>query len=161
MGGRDSKTSSVPQPTSAQHQSLGDIAEFIYQAKADWDRGNETSTVFDVPWLVRTIKRSQHARVDLALDATLGIEEASEKEMRTRYADLNELVYRFYGVPDAAKQLVSDALGPQPLETVWPQMQGKTQEQKRMEHVWRLLSYLVKRVVEDDEDGYCSVSAGF
>lgn len=143
----------VPQPTSAQHQSLGDIAEFIYQAKADWDRGNETLTVFDVPWLVRTIKRSQHARVDLALDATLGIEEASEKEMRTRYADLNELVYRFYGVPDAAKQLVSDALGPQPLETVWPQMQGKTQEQKRMEHVWRLLSYLVKRVVEDDEDG--------
>jgi hypothetical protein len=32
-------------------------------------------------------------------------------------------------------------------------MQGKTQDQKRMEHVWRLLSYLVKRVVEDDEDG--------
>ena len=32
-------------------------------------------------------------------------------------------------------------------------MEGKTVEQKRMEHVWRLLSYVVKRVVEADEDG--------
>ena len=32
-------------------------------------------------------------------------------------------------------------------------MERKTAEQKRMEHVWRLLSYAVKRVVEADEDG--------
>jgi hypothetical protein len=32
-------------------------------------------------------------------------------------------------------------------------MEGKTVEQKRIEHVWRLLSYVVKRVVESDEDG--------
>ena len=32
-------------------------------------------------------------------------------------------------------------------------MEGKTVEQKRMEHVWRLLSYVVKRVVETDADG--------
>jgi hypothetical protein len=32
-------------------------------------------------------------------------------------------------------------------------MEGKTREQKRMEHVWRLLSYAVKRVVEADADG--------
>jgi hypothetical protein len=40
-------------------------------------------------------------------------------------------------------------------------MEGKTQDQKRMEHIWRLLSYAVKRVVEADEDGivpYLSVS---
>ena len=32
-------------------------------------------------------------------------------------------------------------------------MEGKTVEQKRMEHVFRLLSYTVKRVVEADADG--------
>jgi hypothetical protein len=32
-------------------------------------------------------------------------------------------------------------------------MEGKTSDQKRMEHVFRLLSYAVKRVVEADEDG--------
>jgi hypothetical protein len=32
-------------------------------------------------------------------------------------------------------------------------MQGKTMDQKRMEHVWRLLSYVVKRVIEADENG--------
>jgi hypothetical protein len=32
-------------------------------------------------------------------------------------------------------------------------MEGKTTEQKRMEHVWRLLSYVVKRVVDTNEDG--------
>jgi len=32
-------------------------------------------------------------------------------------------------------------------------MEGKTVEQKRMEHVWRLLSYAVKRIVDSDADG--------
>ena len=32
-------------------------------------------------------------------------------------------------------------------------MTGTAPDQKRMEHVWRLLSYAVKRIVESDEDG--------
>jgi hypothetical protein len=36
---------------------------------------------------------------------------------------------------------------------LWPQMTGKTFEQKQIEHVWRLLSFAVKRAVENDDDG--------
>jgi hypothetical protein len=32
-------------------------------------------------------------------------------------------------------------------------MLGKLPDQKRIEHVWRLLSYAVKRVAEADKDG--------
>jgi hypothetical protein len=143
----------VPQPVSVQYRGVSEIADSIYGTKFDWDRGNETSRVFDVPWLLQTIRRGAHARIDAALDATLELEQSNEKDIRTRYVELNELVYRLYSVPEPAKHLIEEALGPQPLEAVWPQMQGKMPEQKRMEHVWRLLSYLVKRVVEDDEDG--------
>jgi hypothetical protein len=42
---------------------------------------------------------------------------------------------------------------------LWPQMAGKSVEQKRMEHVWRLLSYAVKRVLEADDDGIVAFNA--
>ena len=62
-------------------------------------------------------------------------------------------MYRLYGIPDNSRQIIEETLGERPPEIIWPQMEGKTVEQKRMEHVWRLLSYVVKRVVEADEDG--------
>ena len=56
-------------------------------------------------------------------------------------------------IPDSSRQIIEETLGERPPELIWPQMEGKTVEQKRMEHVWRLLSYVVKRVVETDADG--------
>ena len=50
-------------------------------------------------------------------------------------------------------QSLREKLGARPPEVLWPHMEGKIPEQKRMEHVFRLLSYVVKRVVETDEDG--------
>lgn len=50
-------------------------------------------------------------------------------------------------------------MGERPPEILWPQMERKTSEQKRMEHVWRLLSYVVKRVIEADEDGIVPFSS--
>ena len=38
-------------------------------------------------------------------------------------------------------------------------MEGKGPQQKRMEHVFRLLSYVVKRVVEADKDGIVPFAA--
>ena len=69
------------------------------------------------------------------------------------YTELNDEVYRLYGIPDSSRQIIEETLGERPPELIWPQMEGKTVEQKRMEHVWRLLSYVVKRVVEADADG--------
>ncbi len=69
------------------------------------------------------------------------------------YAELNDEVYCLYNIPDSMRQAIEETLGERPPELIWPQMEGKTVEQKRMEHVWRLLSYVVKRVAETDADG--------
>src|SRR5262249_34497781 len=50
------------------------------------------------------------------------------------------------------RETVLKDLGERPPELIWPQMEGKSAEQKRMEHVWRLLSFCAKRVVEQDDD---------
>lgn len=143
----------VPQPTSAQHRNVAEIADFIYGTKVDWDHGNETSTVFDMPFVLRAIKRNYHRSINIVLDAVLQQESSDEAQISARFAELNDIVFRLYGVPDTARHLIEEALGSQPAETVWPQMQGKTQEQKRVEHIWRLLSYVMKRIVEADDDG--------
>ena len=66
---------------------------------------------------------------------------------------MNEEVYKLYGMPAATRAVIEENLGNRPPEVLWPQMESKTPEQKRTEHVCRLLSYVVKRVVEADEDG--------
>ena len=72
---------------------------------------------------------------------------------RSAEDSLNEEVYSLYGIPPGTRAAIRENLGQLPREVIWPQMEGKTPDQKRMDHVWRLLSYAVKRVVEADEDG--------
>lgn len=143
----------IPPPTSAQHESVSEISNFIYGAKAEWDRGNETMSAFEAPWLIRSVDRSSRQAISGELDALLEFEHIEEQRIQDRYSELDETVFRLYGVSDATLNLVEETLGRQPSETLWQQMLGKLPDQKRIEHVWRLLSYAVKRVAEADKDG--------
>jgi hypothetical protein len=87
------------------------------------------------------------------LDAVVALEVDTEKRIANAYAELNREVYRLYAIPDGTRTYIDNNLGERAPEVIWPQMEGKTSEQKRMEHVWRLLSYVVKRVIEVDDDG--------
>ena len=155
MGGRWEvgliKRLPIPQPTSVQQIRIGNLSREIHDAKAQWDEGNETSTRFDRPWLVRddlgSLTISDRIEYLIELEAT---EEARTQQL---YAELNDEVYKLYGIPDATRAIIEETLGERPPEIIWPQMERKTTDQKRMEHVWRLLSYVVKRVVDADEDG--------
>ena len=140
----------VPQPVARQHERVGTIAREIHDAKAAWDECNETSTRFDRPWLIR-----DHTRLSVAerLERVSRHEVAEEARIQGLYEELNDEAYKLYGIPDDTRATIEDTLGERPPEVIWPQMERKTAEQKRMEHVWRLLSYAVKRVVEADADG--------
>ena len=141
----------VAQPTSKQRDRIGGVAKDIHDAKAAWDEGNETSTLFDHPWLVRDHLSS--LMITDRLNRLAELEAADEARIQQLYADLNDEVYKLYGITDATRAIIEETLGERPPEIFWPQMERKTVEQKRMEHVWRLLSYVVKRVVDADEDG--------
>jgi hypothetical protein len=147
----------VPRPTPAQRERIADLAQTIYEAKAAWDEGNETSTRFRKPWLLRD-DLSATSPLSTALERLTAIESDGDARVQKLYGELNDEVYKLYGVPDSRRSIIEDILGERPPELLWPQMEGKTAEHKRMEHVFRLLSYVAKRVVADSEDGIAPFS---
>jgi len=140
----------VPQASTKQAERVASLAKAIHDAKRDWDSGNEISTSFERPWVVR---RADTKSFSDALDGVLDAEASAEKQIQSTYNDLNTEAYKLYAIPDVTRAQIEKSLGERPPEVIWPQMEGKTTEQKRMEHVWRLLSFAVKRVVDADDDG--------
>ena len=140
----------VPQANAKQAERVASLAKEIHDAKREWDSGNESSTSFERPWVTR---RSDANTLSDALDGVLEAEASAEKHIQATYSDLNTEAYKLYAIPDVTRVQIEKSLGERPPEVIWPQMEGKTTEQKRMEHVWRLLSFAVKRVIDADDDG--------
>ena len=143
----------VPKPAHRQSHHIAELTELVRYAKASWDEGNEISTHFTKPWLLRKDILEPSSSISDRLERLTEFEAVEDVRIQKLYAELNDEVYRLYGIPDSSRQIIEETLGARPLEIIWPQMESKTTEQKRMEHVWRLLSYVVKRVVEADADG--------
>jgi len=160
MGGRWElgavKRIPLPLPTPAQKERIGKLATAIRDSKASWDRGNEASGSFKMPWLARRDLFST-GDSDWSLGERLryliAFEISAERHIRELLTTLNKQVYRLYGLSETTQCLIEEIVGDRPSEVLWAQMDRKSAEQKRMEHVWRLLSYVTKRVVEADEDG--------
>jgi len=140
----------VPQANAKQAERVASLAKAIHDAKREWDSGNEISTSFERPWVTR---RPDANTLSGALDGVLEAEASAEKQIQATYSDLNTEAYKLYAIPDITRVQIEKSLGERPPEVIWPQMEGKTTEQKRMEHVWRLLSFAVKRVIDADDDG--------
>jgi hypothetical protein len=134
-------------------KNLGQLASSIVDAKSSWDGGNEVSARFEIPWLLRNDHLSSSISVCARLDSLVDMERSVNAEIQASYERICDCVFSMYGIKEARRRSIEMQLGDRPPEVVWPQMEGKSSEQKRMEHVWRLLSYLVKRVVEADDDG--------
>jgi len=155
MGGRWGvgivKRLPIPRPSTKQKRQIYNCVESVFQMKRDWDDGNETSTRFVHPWMLRVV----HANFDVPsrLTRLCQQEELEETCIQSLYAELNDAVYRLYNIADTTRLVIEEAMGERPSEILWPEMGRKDGDQKRMEHVWRLLSYVVKRVVEADDDG--------
>ena len=142
----------VPSLSASTKEVLASNAKRIHDEKAAWDNGNEVSAAFSVPWLLMKDHKTNASIAD-RLGYLARKEESLERDCQKRYSELNDEVYKLYRLPFATRTMIEENVGNRPPEVLWPQMQGKSPEQKRTEHVFRLLSYVVKRVVEADEDG--------
>ncbi|MDD9980981.1 MAG: hypothetical protein OXU81_06410, partial [Gammaproteobacteria bacterium] len=143
----------TPLLTKEPSASVARNAEDIHSAKASWDRGNEISSDFRRPWILHDSWFDANTPISQRLSALAAEEQRAEAQILRLYAAINDDVYKLYGIPDSTRAIIEENIGERPPEILWPQMKRKTAEQKRMEHVWRLLSYAVKRVVEADADG--------
>jgi hypothetical protein len=142
----------IPRLSAKAKSTLSSIAIGLHDPKAAWDEGNETSSRFRAPWILRGDIADATMSLAVRLDYLAEYEGAEQTRIQRLYAELNEEIYKLYSIPDNIRATIEEPLGERPPEVLWPQMEGKTNEQKRMEHVWRLLSYAVKRVLEADDE---------
>ena len=138
------------------------VSQELFTHKSLWDEGNETSTRFRVPWLLMGDLWETGTGIAARLEHLAAHEADEESHIQSLYAKLNDEVYELYGISAPTRAIIEETLGDRPPEVLWSQMMGKTAGQKRMEHVFRLLSYAAKRAVEADEDGIvpCAPVAG-
>jgi hypothetical protein len=141
----------IPRVHDAPSRRLRQIASTIYDLKAGWDSGNEVSAAFRAPWL--TSEYATQNSIAERLESLRREESAREQRCHELYESLDNEVYGLYHISPATRTLIEHTVEKRPVEVLWPQMTGKTYEQKRIEHVWRLLSFAVKRAVENDDDG--------
>ena len=87
------------------------------------------------------------------LDRARAIEDAADARLQALQAQIDEAVYDLYEISPADRALIERELGDRPPELVWPQMGGKSDEEKRREHVRRFFSYYARQAVREDEDG--------
>lgn len=143
----------IPRAGKPTKQRIAAIARRIHDAKMAWGSGSETATRFGEPWLASVLRRQPEISLSAALQTVLADETAAEASIQASYAELESSVFDLYGVSTSARDTVLSDLGSRPPELAWPQMKEKTADQKRMEHVVRLIAFCVRRILVDDDDG--------
>lgn len=146
------KKTPIPTALNEAKAEIQAATERMYSIKATWDTGNEICTRFSRPWVLQPECADGAKTLSAALDQVLRHEAFLDAQLTETYARLNDEVYRLYGVNAELRAKIEAAIGERPPELVWPQMEGKDTDQKRREHVDRLLTYLVKQILTEDED---------
>jgi hypothetical protein len=143
----------VPGTTSESRRKIEESARRAFDLKKQWDEGNELSNEFKKPWVLQEFAEMPRQHLESRLSKLLAQESQHDNQLRECHHRLNQAVYLLYGVNEKLRSEIAAAIGERPVEFVWPQMEGKSADEKRMEHVFRLLTYTVKCVVEEDDDG--------
>lgn len=156
----------IPDLSSETILSLEQFALTTFSAKSAWDTCNEICTRFDKPWLVKLFdgdsilpedigisQRSASLDIEAGLAELERLEGAADQRLEAIQREIDDAVYDLYEISQADRELIERELGQRPPELVWPQMEGKSREEKRREHVRRLLSYFLLGMMKADSDG--------
>jgi len=176
----------VADKVTGENTELGRLARTAHDLKASWDTGNEICTRFDAPWLVQVCKSAslQSSKEGIGkvlgllgedapeitlpdpltlgalLDAARAIEQAADARLQQLQAQIDEAVYDLYEISPEDRALIERELGDRPPELVWPQMEGKSDKEKRREHVRRLISYFLLQALQEKRDGVLPLTPG-
>ena len=113
-------------PKLASQSTVARISESIHTAKSTWDQGGESSPQFLVPWLLVESSHVADESLTERLGALIARELELDEKIKDQYRELNDEVFRIYGISSSTKVLVEAALVERPPEVLWPQMEGKT-----------------------------------
>jgi len=148
----------IPPAVAKARNGISDFAKQAYEIKSGWNSGNEVSTNFQKPWLLAT-GFTDAGPFQIRLGRLIDCEDRLTLQLKVLFEQIDLTVAGLFGLSQSQRESILTHLRGWPLECVWPQMEGQSAEQKRLEHVCRLLSYAVKCVVEEDNDGLVSLQS--
>ena len=154
-------------------ENLAQLALSAHDLKSTWDTGNETCSRFDAPWLAQAHKgallpdfedlhsdRPPMNQLTALLDYVREVEQAADARLEEFQAQIDAAVYHLYQISRDDRALIERELRHRPPELAWPQMERKSDEEKRREHVRRLISYLLLQALKADRDGIVPITPG-
>ena len=170
-------------PASDKVVTLGGLAKSAYELKKRWDSGNEAILDFEVPWLIQAHQRallastttdgqplipeldtpnlqSPISNLQSLLNYVHTVEQAANVRLQELQAQIDEAVYDLYEISKEDRALIERELGDRPPELIWPQMGRKSDEEKRCEHVRRLISYFLLQALQEKRDGILPLTPG-
>ncbi len=175
-------------PTDSVGAKIRRLARQAFNLKRDWNTGNEICTGFESPWLAQVgrtlamggIDRSSDREGLLAaldqdaptglgaepitfealLKAVCVIERAGDARLQAIQEEIDEVVYDLYGISEQDRRFIRGELSDQPPVLVWPEMEGKSDHEKRREHVRRLISYSLLQSLKEKRDGILPLCNG-
>lgn len=100
----------------------------------------------------------QSTNLPALLDYLLTVEHAADARLQQLQAEIDGAVYDLYDITAEDRALIERELGDRPREVVWPQMAGKPDDEKRREHVRRLVSWCVLNALKEKRDGILPVT---
>ncbi|TEU14426.1 MAG: BREX-1 system adenine-specific DNA-methyltransferase PglX, partial [Anaerolineales bacterium] len=134
----------VPEKKEAEEKSIAQLAHEAYWLKAQWYLGDETNLVFDKPWLLREMERSQLEDLSRLVDMCIDQENFTNERLQSLEDRLDEAVFRLYGIEEESDRAqVMAAVEDRPEDIAWIEQRGATVSQRRHHHVQALLSFLV------------------
>ena len=169
-------------------EKLGLLAREAYDLLREWATGNEVSTLFIKPWLLQVLHgfnpsempitqhplaeqfkwsnwtsakeiRSIRGSLEMSLKELAKLcvkrQRMLEKRLIEIQREIDEEVYRIYSISDEDRALIEHELGLTEVKESHVNIISVS------EHIERLLSYYVKKVIESDEDGIVPINEMF
>jgi len=170
----------LPFPDDVDLSTLGSYAKECYEILREWDTGNETSIFFIEPWILQQWKglpspntpkkghplaaefywtnwdsllrmRLVKGSKDIPIKRLVELCDERAKLLVERVTELlekiNDEVFKVYGVSETDRRMIENELGVRKGERF------VSNTQNIQDHVRRLLSFYIKKLVELDTDG--------
>jgi hypothetical protein len=175
-------------PSQSENSIIGGYSKEAYKLKYFWGRGDEISSTFDRPWLLKlkeiekhladnlviqvkasfsainsrgnskTLQESNTTDLKTMLEELLYFEEEINNRLQSLQLQIDNAIYDHYQIPPKIRVKIEQTIINRPQEFVWSSMEGKSNKDKRREHVRRLLSFFILKSLEEDNDGIIPIT---
>lgn len=148
----------------------------LYTIKKLWDQTDETNPAFQKPllanllddpnWLINKLPNSNSLSrgstpslysLSSLIDRALFIEERLDSYLSVNKRAIDNSIFELFQVPDSLREELQSDKNINRSERVWNFMDGKSKIEKSIEHTYRLMSFIIIGILEEQQYGIAPV----